>query len=210
MKKNPKIRTRNPEKTRARILEVAFIEIFKEGFQGVSIDQIVAKTQMTKGAFFHHFPTKQALGYALVDETLSEMVLDRWIRPLEKYENPVEGIVKVLKQVIDRTPDDHISLGCPLNNLIQEMSSVDPVFRDKLKGVLELWINGIEAQLQRAKKRGFLANGINSRHLAEFIVMNHEGAFGMTKGMRDRGVFRSLYTSLKSYLESVSTVMLKN
>ncbi|MBI1824021.1 MAG: TetR/AcrR family transcriptional regulator, partial [Nitrospirae bacterium] len=163
MKKNPKIRTRNPEKTRARILEVAFIEIFKEGFQGVSIDQIVAKTQMTKGAFFHHFPTKQALGYALVDETLSEMVLDRWIRPLEKYENPVEGIVKVLKQVIDQTPDDHISLGCPLNNLIQEMSSVDPVFRDKLKGVLELWINGIEAQLQRAKKRGFLANGINSR-----------------------------------------------
>ncbi|MBI1822116.1 MAG: TetR/AcrR family transcriptional regulator [Nitrospirae bacterium] len=189
MKKSPKIRSRDPVKTRARILEVAFMEILKGGFQGVSIDQIVDKTQMTKGAFFHHFPTKQALGYALVDETLSEMVLDRWIRPLEKYDNPIEGIVKVLKKVIDATPDEHIPLGCPLNNLIQEMSSVDPVFRDKLRDVLELWIDGIEGYLRKAKRRGFLKKEINPRQLAEFIVMNHEGAFGMTKSLRDRRDF---------------------
>ncbi|MBI1822133.1 MAG: TetR/AcrR family transcriptional regulator [Nitrospirae bacterium] len=204
MKKSPKIRSRDPVKTRARILEVAFTEILKGGFQGVSIDQIVDKTQMTKGAFFHHFPTKQALGYALVDEILSEMVLDRWIRPLEEYDNPIEGIVKVLKKVIDATPDEHIPLGCPLNNLIQEMSSVDPVFRDKLRDVLELWMDGIEGYLRKAKQRGFLKKEINPRQLAEFIVMNHEGAFGMTKSLRDRKVFRSLHAMLKSYLDSAT------
>ena len=204
MKKVNEKRSRNAGKTRAKILEIAFREILQNGFQGVSIDQIVSKTGLTKGAFFHHFPTKQVLGYALVDETLKEMTLDRWIRPLDAYENPIQGIITVLKKVIDTTPDEHIPLGCPLNNLIQEMSSVDPVFRDKLSDVLELWIAGIEHHLRMAKKRGYLKKEIDPRQLAEFIVMNHEGAFGITKSIRDRKVFRSLHASLKNYLESVS------
>ena len=201
----PKKRTRNPEQTRTKILEVAFIEILTSGFQGVSVDQIVEKTGLTKGAFFHHFSTKQELGYALVDETLAQMTLDRWIRPLEQWNNPVEGIIAVLKNIIDTTPNEHIPLGCPLNNLIQEMSSVDAVFRDKLRDVLELWIAGIEKHLKRAKRQGYLKKQINPRSLAEFIVMNHEGAFGMTKSIRDRKVFKSLHASLKTYLESVSS-----
>lgn len=196
-------RTRNPQQTRAKILEVAFTEILHKGFQGVSITDILDKTDLTKGAFFHHFPTKEALGYALVDETLREMTLDRWIRPLDDYENPVEGIVLNLKRIIDSMPDEHLGVGCPLNNLIQEMSTVDPVFRDKLNAVLELWIAGVEKNLKRAKARGYLSSGINIRHLAEFIVMNHEGAFGMTKSMRDRRVFKALHASLRDYLRSV-------
>src|SRR5688500_13194892 len=100
MKKKAK-RTRNPERTRALILEVAFGEIFPRGFQGVSVDDIVKRTGLTKGAFFHHFPTKQALGYALVDETLKRMTFERWIQPLEQYENPLEGVVENLKKIIE-------------------------------------------------------------------------------------------------------------
>jgi AcrR family transcriptional regulator len=198
-------RTRNPERTRAQILAVAFKEVFRHGFQGVSVNEIIAKTDLTKGAFFHHFETKQALGYALADETLKEMVLERWIRPLDHYENPLVGIPEVLKKVIDSTPEESIPLGCPLNNLVQEMSSVDPVFRDKLRAVLELWIEGVERHLRRAKKSGYLKKEVDPRRLAEFIVMNHEGAFGMTKSLRDRQVFRSLHASLKSYLETLMT-----
>lgn len=205
MRETTEKRTRNPERTRARILEVAFKEVFRHGFQGASVNEIIAKTDLTKGAFFHHFETKQALGYALADETLREMVLERWIRPLESYENPLVGIPEVLKKVIDATPEESIPLGCPLNNLIQEMSSVDPVFRDKLRAVLELWIEGVERHLRKAKRNGYLKKEVDPRRLAEFIVMNHEGAFGMTKIMRDRQVFRSLHASLKSYLETVMT-----
>ena len=70
-------RTRNSERTRNHILEKAFDEIYRQGFQGVSIDKIVENTQLTKGAFYHHFPTKNNLGYALVDESLREMISEQ-------------------------------------------------------------------------------------------------------------------------------------
>ncbi|MES3036429.1 MAG: TetR/AcrR family transcriptional regulator [Bdellovibrionota bacterium] len=197
-------RTRNPELTRARILEVAFMEIFVNGFQAASVNNILDKTNLTKGAFFHHFPTKQDLGYALVDETLREMVLDRWIRPLEDYENPLEGIIVNLRKIIDSTEEKHLALGCPLNNLVQEMSPIDPIFKKKLAEVLEVWVGGIEKYLKKAQVRGYLNKESNPRRLAEFIVMNHEGAFGMTKSTCDRKVFRSLHASLKDYLQTLT------
>jgi TetR/AcrR family transcriptional repressor of nem operon len=197
-------KTRDAKKTRAEILQVAFIEIFKKGFQGASVDDILSQTNLTKGAFFHHFPSKQTLGYAIVDETLKDMTYQRWIQPLEDYENPLQGIVANLKQVIDSSQDATFGLGCPLNNLIQEMSNVDTVFRNKLRAVLEFWIEGVEYHLKIAKERGYIKKGVNLHHLAEFIVMNHEGAFGMTKSFRDKKVFLSLHASLKEYLKTVA------
>lgn len=204
MKNSKAKRVRAPEQTRAKILDVAFWEFFRRGYQGVSINEIVDKTGLTKGALFHHFPTKQALGYAIVDETLREMTLARWIRPLEAYKNPLEGISENLRKIIDATPDESFALGCPLNNLIQEMSSVDPVFREKLHAVLEVWISGIEKNLQEAKRRGQLRKNIDIRQTAEFIVMSHEGAFGIVKSTRSRRVFRALQSSLKTYLQTLT------
>lgn len=198
-----KTRIRDAARTRAKILDCAFREIFRKGYQGVSVDDIVARTGLTKGAFFHHFPTKRALGYALVDETLRELTRARWLSPLDAYDDALTGIPANLGKIIDATPPERLALGCPLNNLIQEMSSVDPVFRDKLRGVLELWISGVESRLRDAQRKGYLKKGTDPRRVAEFVVTNHEGAFGMAKSLRDARAFRSLQTSLKAYLDSL-------
>lgn len=200
----PAKRTRNPEKTRAHILEAAFGEIYSRGFQGSSIDKIVEQTSVTKGAFFHHFATKNALGYAVVDEVLREMILDRWIRPLAAHKNPVQGILKRFKRLIDGWTDENLAFGCPLNNLTQEMSAVDEVFREKLQAVMTMWIDETDKYLKTAQTDGYLKKSVNTRQLAEFIVTMQEGAFGMAKTMRDRRMSVSLYNSLKDYLESKS------
>jgi TetR/AcrR family transcriptional regulator, transcriptional repressor for nem operon len=194
----------DPEKTRKQILDVAFQEIYHHGFQGVSINEIVAKTDVTKGAFFHYFPTKNALAYAIVDEMLKEMTLDRWVRPLAAYQNPVQGIITRFKKIIENTPEDSIKYGCPLNNLTQEMSSVDPVFREKLGEVLNLWIDETEKYVKLAQERGYLSKKVSPREVAEFVVMVEEGSFGMVKNLRDKQVYWSLFNSLKQYLESLS------
>lgn len=204
MKNDLNKKTRNPEKTRAHILDVAFGEIYRSGFQGVSVDKIVKETSVTKGAFFHYFPTKSELGYAIVDETLREMILERWIHPLAAYKNPVRGILKQFKKLTDEWSDDNLALGCPLNNLTQEMSAVDPIFREKLQSVMRLWIDETEKYLKRAQTSGFLKKSVNTKQLAEFIVATEEAAFAMTKTMNDRRMLNSLYNSLKDYLESKS------
>src|ERR1700682_6456939 len=57
-----------PEATRRKLLDAAFAEFFKHGFQGGSLNQIVDAAGATKGALFHHFTGKQDLGYAVVDK----------------------------------------------------------------------------------------------------------------------------------------------
>lgn len=198
-------RTRDPVRTRNHILEVAFREIFRKGFQGVSIDEIISETDVTKGAFFHYFSTKQELGYALVDEVLKELTLNRWIRPLAAYKNPITGIVKHLKKIIDGTTEEQMAFGCPLNNLIQEMSSVDPVFDQKLHAILSLWIDEIEKLLKKAQQDGYMKKEVDTRQAAEFIVTLHEGGFGMAKSIRTKKFWLSLYNSLKIYLATIAT-----
>lgn len=198
-------RSRDPVRTRTHILEAAFEEIYQRGFQGVSINEIIGKTDVTKGAFFHYFATKQELGYAIVDEILKDLTLSRWIRPLAAYKNPVVGILRQLKKIIDGTSEKEMASGCPLNNLIQEMSPVDPFFREKLRAVLTLWIDEIEKNLKRAQDLGYVKKDVDTRQAAEFIVTVHEGGFGISKSMRDKNIWRSLYGSLRKYLKSIST-----
>jgi TetR/AcrR family transcriptional regulator, transcriptional repressor for nem operon len=197
-------RTRNLIATRKLILDVAFFEIFQKGFQGVSVDDIVKKTNLTKGAFYHHFPTKLDLGYALVDQVIKPMIIDRWITPLSNYDNPLDGILIQMKNLIGKSDPLHLKLGCPLNNLVQEMSSVDPGFHKRLQVALNLWVDEMNKHLTRAKKSGYLKADVNTKHVALFVVMAHEGFYGMIKGLDDPKIFKALYGSLEIYFKTIS------
>ena len=61
---------RNPDRTRERLLEAGFVEIYSRGFQPAGLDAIVERAGVTKGALYHHFPGKHALGYAVLDEVI--------------------------------------------------------------------------------------------------------------------------------------------
>lgn len=196
-------RTRDLDRTRKEILDVAFMEVFSRGFQGVSVDDIVKKTTLTKGAFYHIFPTKLDLGYALVDDVIKPMIIQRWINPLNEFENPLAGILKQLKTLIGKAPAEELKLGCPLNNLVQEMAPVDQGFHDRLQVALNLWITEMDKQLKRAQKAGFIKKDVNTRQVAHFVVMAHEGFYGMLKGLNDKKAFDALYDSLRIYFEAI-------
>lgn len=196
-------KTRDLERTRKEILDVAFMEVFTRGFQGVSVDDIVKKTSQTKGAFYHVFPTKLELGYALVDEVIGPMMMERWIAPLENYENPLDGILKQMKLLMGKADPEFRKYGCPLNNLVQEMSPVDPEFKKRTQAVLEQWISETDRHLKRAKKNGFIKSDVNTKQVAHFVVMAHEGFYGMLKGIDDPKAFDTLYDSLKTFFGAI-------
>jgi len=203
MKRKPIAKTRDFGRTRQHILEVAFKEVFARGFQGVSVDDIVKKTQLTKGAFYHHFPTKLDLGYALVEDVIRPMILERWVRPLDEFKNPIEGILAQMDNLIGKAKPSVLRLGCPLNNLVQEMAPVDPGFKKRLESLLKLWIEEMEKQVERAKLGGYVRQDVNSNQVAHFIVMAHEGFYGLLKGYETPGAFEALYTSLKRYFKTL-------
>ncbi len=196
--------TRNLEKTRAKILEVTFDEVFLHGFQGVSVDDIVAKTPFTKGALYHQFPTKLELGYALVEEVITPMIIARWIAPLDAYHNPLEGILVQLKKLVGDVSPNELKLGCPLNNLVQEMSPLDAGFKRRLQKALNLWVDELDRHLKRAQCEGYIKNDVDTREVAQFVVITHEGFFGLMKGLGDPSLFNAMFGSLKTYLSAVA------
>ena len=74
-----KRRVRDPERTRERLLQAAFREVCRSGFQSAGIDKILDDTNVTKGALYYHFDSKEALGYAIVDEIMAKLVRNRWL-----------------------------------------------------------------------------------------------------------------------------------
>jgi AcrR family transcriptional regulator len=197
-------KARNLEATRMEILQAAFGLVFQRGFQGVSVDDIVKETQYTKGAFYHLFPTKLDLGYALVDEVIKPMVIDRWISPLADYDNPLQGILAQMQRLIGDVDPAILKFGCPLNNLVQEMAPIDPGFEERLKTALHLWIERMEEHLLRGKSAGFIHSAVNTREAAYFVVMAHEGFYGMIKGVGVEGAFDALYRSMTIYFRAIS------
>jgi TetR/AcrR family transcriptional repressor of nem operon len=203
-KPKPPAKKRDLKLTRQEILGAAFLLVLEHGFQGVSIDDIVKKTSLTKGALFHQFPTKLDLGYALVDEVIRPLIIQRWIEPLEGLADPLQGILDRIEALIGTCPASILRWGCPLNNLVQEMTPLDPVFRKKLQSALAFWVSEIERHLLRAKAAGLLKKGIDTKEAAYFIVMAHEGFYGMMKGLGKPVAYQALLNSLKIYFEAIS------
>ena len=118
-------RIRNPEQTRSKLLGAAFSEFWEKGFGGASLDDVLATSGVTKGALYHHFSSKKALGLAVVREVIRETIVQHWVEPLEESDDPITTLLSVFAQHRDELTEEQILLGCPLNNTTQELAAVD-------------------------------------------------------------------------------------
>jgi AcrR family transcriptional regulator len=141
-----KQRFRDPERTRERLLQAAFQEVHRSGFQSAGIDTILAATNVTKGALYYHFDGKEALGYAIVDEVIANLVRDGWLRPLLSDGQPIDILIGIVRGISVQPQD--IRTGCPLLNLAQEMSPLDEQFRKRLRKLFLAWQQGVAAMVE--------------------------------------------------------------
>ncbi|MEM7468393.1 MAG: TetR/AcrR family transcriptional regulator, partial [Pseudomonadota bacterium] len=103
------------EITREKILEAAADEIYRVGFRAASLSEILNKLGISKGALYHHFPDKLALGYAVIEECFGKRHEDTWENAL-KDADPVAGISKLLTEKVNMKCKDTLCCGCPINN----------------------------------------------------------------------------------------------
>jgi TetR/AcrR family transcriptional repressor of nem operon len=199
----PKRRSREPDVTRGKLLAAAFEEIYRHGFQAASLDRILTAAGVTKGALYHHFPDKAALGYAVVDEVLKGPVLQVYLGRLEESADPLAAIQDVLRRRADDFAAGGVELGCPLNNLAQEMSPLDEKFRRRVAETLDTWTEGYTTALERAQALGLVRPDVSPARVAAFLVASVEGAFGMAKNAKSVATLRSNLELLATYLDTL-------
>jgi len=194
---------RNPENTRLRILRAAFQEMHKHGYQGMRIDQVLKSTGLKKGAMYHHFSSKQALGYAVLEELIQTRITELWIAPLKNLTDPLAGIHGLFVKLDEAWSDDFFYLGCPLNNLAQEMSPIDEGFRERIENFFLAWQAALSDALKKGQAQGIVDKAINTDDCALFILAAIEGGLGMTKNHRSKDVYYSCARELKRYLNAL-------
>ena len=196
---------RNPDKTRLAILNAAFDEINQHGFQAASLARIIKETNVTKGALYHHFPSKLDMGYAVVDELVAENVKEMWITPLQGADNIIDSLLSRIDYAINKRDDENICFGCPVNNLAQEMSPIDEGFRERLNSIFDLWRKTIDDGLVQGQEKGIVKKSINTDATAYFIVAAIEGATSLAKNAKCVEVLKTSLQGLKEHIETLRT-----
>ncbi len=191
--------------TRSMILQANYQAMRKHGFQGVRPDKVIAELGVTKGALYHYFPSKKDLGYAVVEELISPNYLGLYAHLLESQGNPIDLILDRLHFLLHPANPDDIQLGCPLNNLMLEMSPLDEGFRLRLSRILNGMHRNLAAGLQLGISRGLIQPETDAEAAAWMILSTVEGAFGLAKSLQDPGVMHQTYLQLSQYLDSLRT-----
>jgi AcrR family transcriptional regulator len=196
-----KRRLRDPQRTRQRLLQAAFREVHRSGFQSAGIDTILAATNVTKGALYYHFDGKEALGYAIVEEIISKLVRDRWLRPLLSDGQPIDILIGIVRRTPVR-PED-VRAGCPLLNLAQEMSPLDEQFRKRLERIFLAWQEGVATLLRKGQSQGTVRRNLNPDEAASFLIAMVEGYVSLAKNAQDAKVWEVGIRNIVGWLRSL-------
>lgn len=196
--------TRKPEDTRRRILEAAFAEFYKNGFQGGSINRIVEEAGATKGALFYHFKNKNDLGYAVAREIIDARLKTRWTDPLAESDDPIRDLKRIFRQCLKEEMDNgQLVQGCPLNNLALEMSPLDERFRKTLEKIYGAWRESLAAAFTRGIKAGKVRKSVSPGKVAAFIVAAQAGMVGTAKNAQCKNLLGQTREALFDYLDSL-------
>ena len=192
---------RDPERTRVRLLQAAFQEIHRSGFRSADLDAILTKAGVTKGALYHHFDNKEALGYAVADEIIASRVHQKWVQPLRNAKNPIDVLIRIVQSESLKRED--VQRGCPLLNLSQEMSGLDEGFRRRTAKVYKDWHDAMAEALREGQKRRVVRSDINANETATFLIAAWEGYAVLGKNSQDPRMMESGQRSVIHLLESL-------
>ncbi|WP_090974632.1 TetR/AcrR family transcriptional regulator [Parapedobacter composti] len=191
------------EATRLTILQKAFELIYVNGYQTTSIDDIIATTQVTKGAFYYHFKTKDEMGLAIINEILKPILTSSFIEPLQSEQNPLDGIYNLMYDLLMKNEFLKVEYGCPASNFTQEMTPWNADFNNALNELTKQWTKVMTASIERGKKNGFVRQDVNAKQVTTFVMSGYWGIRNFGKLENSRKAYLPWLKQLKNYLNTL-------
>ncbi|TSD64168.1 TetR/AcrR family transcriptional regulator [Inquilinus sp. KBS0705] len=189
--------------TRLMILQKSFDLIYKNGYQATSIDNILATTKVTKGAFFYHFKNKDEMGLAMINEIIYPGMYGVLVKPLLEAHDPISDIYEMMRNALLKVPFLRARYGCPAINLLEEMAPGNDVFKTALLKLTDEWQQAIEAVLNEGSKNGAIAKGVNAAQVAFFVISGYSGIRSMGKAL-GTACYAGYLQEFKNYLQGLA------
>ena len=188
--------------TRLTILKKAFDLIYAHGYQFTSVDDIIAETHVTKGAFYYHFKNKDAMGLAVIREIMYPGMHQALVAPLMRGGDPLSEIYNMMKGLLLHNKFFHTRYGCPAINLIEEMAPVSTSFQKALRVLIDEWQKAIAKVVEKGRASGDISRKVNGKQVAYFISAGYGGVRNMGK-IYGEDCYHVYLNELKKYLSSL-------
>lgn len=199
---------RDGTQTRNRILDSAFALALEKGLAATSLDQVIGNADITKGAFFYHFKSKEDLALALV----------RHVAELDRQQT--EAMVKRVEE-LSRDPLQQVLLACSLTADLVAPSEPNPgclfasycyqgdLWSEDARKICETSFRAqaawIEGKLKQAAKKHNIKPPISPAQLAQMFLSVFEGAFVLARTYNDASLFRKQILAYRDMLEALFT-----
>lgn len=191
------------EATRLTILQKAFELIYVKGFQTTSIDEIIATTRVTKGAFYYHFKTKDEMGLAIINELMKPNFRRNFIESLQNNKNPLDNIYEIIYNLLMENDFLKVEYGCPISNFVQQMAPWHTPFTQALHELSKEWENAFAESIEQGKENGIIRKDVSAREVSVFVISGYWGVRNLGKVENSKEVYLIYLKGLKSYFETL-------
>ena len=164
-------------KTPAResIIKNGAFLIHSKGYNNTGLSDILKAAGVPKGSFYFYFKSKDEFGLTVLDyywESVQGMTdahcSDKNVPPLKRLARIMDVYHKLFESM-------GFNCGCPIGNLMQEMSDLNEGFREKVSDIYSRMKDFIAQLLAEAQEKGDLPPSIDIDSTAQFILNSWEG-----------------------------------
>lgn len=195
--------TRNPAETRRKLVAATRRLVLRRGFNAAGVDQICADAGVTKGAFFHHFKSKEDLGRAvLADWAAFGMGFYAAVRAVpSRY--PLDHFHRFIDVMIGFAKTSAEPVACVVGMISQEMSAANPALREAAGAHLAEWTEFARTLLAEAKAAQPPRTDFDEEEMAWFLNSLWQGSMLVSKTRLDPGVIIRNLERARDYVDGL-------
>ncbi|HQS65655.1 MAG TPA: TetR/AcrR family transcriptional regulator [Sulfuricurvum sp.] len=195
---------------REQLIHTMFTSLYHEGYHACNLIDLLKRAGSSKGGLYHYFGSKKELALESIKTVLEPFIESFWNSGLQKHTDPIVALESLLKDLphtmlLSKIPFE-IRYGCPINNLIHELSANDEDFFTLLSSIMDAWHNAISDALQRGIDANIIRADVDVVQLASFIIASIQGSLSIAKGDRDEETYHSNISILITYLNILKII----
>lgn len=198
---------KNGSETKQKILEVARELALKQGHVSTSIDEIIAKAGITKGSFFYHFPSKQDLSYALIEQFSSiemEVLEENLAKSRKLSKDPLQQLLIFVGLIQEIHAEfDTSNIGCLFASYTYQNQLEDKKLKVLVDETLDAWKAELAKLIKETAKKYPPENEVNPDEIADMFMVTLEGAYVISRIKNDPQLVQAYLEQYKNYLEAL-------
>jgi TetR/AcrR family transcriptional regulator, transcriptional repressor for nem operon len=184
---------------RARLIEAARGLVRHKGFAATSVDDLCAAAGVTKGAFFHHFPSKEALGVALVEDWTAMTGAMFAAHPYNSLPDPLDRVFAYIDLRRELLGQPLPEFSCVAGTTVQEAYESSPPIRAAAGESIRSGFAHVLRHLQEALA-AHPVEGVTAEGLAQQFQVATQGGIILAKALDDPAPARAAFDHLERYL----------